>query len=54
VLRLDPKQVSSNLNLASIYMAEGQKDRARRHLSTVLAVAPDNQQAAAMLRQLGL
>jgi len=53
VLRLEPKYVSAHLNLASIYAAEGYRDLARQHLSSVLSVAPDNQQAIAMVQQLG-
>ena len=53
VLRQDPKHVSSNLNLASIYMALGRKTQAREHLQTVLEASPGNQQAVTMLAQLG-
>jgi tetratricopeptide (TPR) repeat protein len=54
VLRLEPKYVPSHLKLASIYGAQGQKDLAREHISTVLAVSPGNPDAAAIARQFGL
>ena len=54
VLRLEPNYVSAHLNLASIYAALGQKDLAREHLSTALAVSPGNQQAMAIAQQFGL
>lgn len=54
VLRFDPNHVMSNLNLASIYISEGNKELARNHLATVLKESPGNQEATAMLRQIGL
>jgi protein O-mannosyl-transferase len=53
VLRLDPKNIDANLNLASIHITLGNRETACKHLSTVLAIAPDNQTALAMARQLG-
>jgi protein O-mannosyl-transferase len=53
VLRQDPKHVSSNLNLGYIYMVRGNKILARTYLRTVLDVSPGNEQAVAMLNQLG-
>jgi len=54
VLRFEPNYVSAHLHLASIYAAEGKKDLAREHVSSALAVSPNDPQAAAIARQLGL
>ena len=53
VLRLDPNYVSAHLNLAKIYINLGNRNAARDHLSQVLSIAPQQQEAAALWRQLG-
>jgi len=52
VLRQDPKHISANLNLAKIYIAQGNKPLARSYLRTVLEVSPGDQQAAALWQQI--
>jgi len=53
VLRLDPNYVSAHLNLAKIYINLGNRNAARDHLSQVLSLAPQQQEAAALWKQLG-
>ena len=53
VLRLDPNYVAAHMNLAKIYVRLGNRDAARQHVSNVLGIAPEHQEAAALWRQLG-
>ena len=54
VLRFAPAHVDAHLQLASIYAIQGKRGLAREQLVAALAIQPGNEQAEAMMRQLGL
>jgi tetratricopeptide (TPR) repeat protein len=53
VLRLDANRVATHLEMAKIYIEQGDRRQARQHLTTVLNIVPQDEQARQLLQMIG-